>query len=291
MKRKSFIVFILSLVLTAAILCACTQETATKQNNQTLSVHFLDVGQGDSAFIELPNGETMLIDTGENYHGEGIIRYIERLGYSQIDYLVGTHPHSDHIGSMPYIIRHFPVRQIYMPRVSADSKLFETLLESIQNAGLTVKEGKAGVSILQDGDLSADILAPVTIDEDNLNNCSLVIRLRFGGTSFLMTGDAGPDELNAVAQDLHADVLKVMHHGSSVSATQEVLERIAPKTAVISCGADNDYGHPHRETLYYLEQLGCTVYRTDRDKTVVVTTDGTNISVKTNQDSIARATQ
>lgn len=287
---KKLLTILLSLLLTVLMLCSCSLEYLLEDTGgQTLSVHFLDVGQGDAIFAELPNGETMLIDAGENYHGEGILSYITQEGYSKIDYLVATHPHADHIGSMPYIVRNFDVGVVYMPKVSANTSLYESLLKSIKSKRLTVKNGKAGVTIAQDGDFSADIIAPSKIVENNLNNCSLVIMLTYGSHSFLLTGDAEKEELNAIKTSIEADVFKAGHHGSKTSSTQALVQRINPKITVISCGKNNDYGHPHKEVLKALKTVGSSVYRTDKDKTVVVTSDGSTLTVSTDGSSITRA--
>lgn len=291
MRKNRILLLILSLLLTAAMLCSCAVDLSFlfEESPKTLTVHFLDIGQGDSIFIELPNNETMLIDTGEDYYGQGIIDYIEGTGHTRIDYLIGTHPHSDHIGSMGYIVRNFEIGDIYMPKISANTKMYESLLKSIKSRKLKIKNGKAGVNILQEENLSADIIAPVKLDEENLNNCSIVMKLTYGNTSFLFTGDAEEEELAAIKADMRADVLKVGHHGSRTSTTQELLQKIRPQYAVISCGKNNDYGHPHKEVLQYLKKAGCTVYRTDRDKTVTVTSDGASLEVQTKNKSIARA--
>lgn len=270
-----------------------TAEAAAEPASETvtegkLMVHYLDVGQGDSIFIELPNGEAMLIDSGENHHGEGIIEYIENEGYNRIDYLVGTHPHSDHIGSMAYIVNNFDIGSIYLPKVSANTKQYESLLSAIQNKGLTVKNGKAGVNVVSGTGFSADIIAPLTIDKGNLNNCSIVLKIVFGTTSFLFTGDAETGEMNDIDKgELRSDVLKAGHHGSKTSTTNKLIKKIKPEFTVISCGKGNEYGHPHSEVLKALEKTGSRVYRTDKDQTIIIISDGREYTVKTGNDSIA----
>ena len=161
-------------------LCSCSininvngsdsESKTTVSEIGTLSVHYLDVGQGDSIFIELPNQKCMLIDAGENMYGKSITEYINNLGYTNIDYLVATHPHADHIGSMAYVVKHNNIGEIYMPKVTTTTKTYENLLTAIADKGLKVKSAKAGMNIIDDNDFSINILAPVTIDEDNLNN-------------------------------------------------------------------------------------------------------------------------
>lgn len=297
MKNKllSSLKILTACFLTAAVLCSCSLEYILFGEEQEalpegkLSVHFLDVGQGDSIFAELPNGESMLVDAGDNYYGENIIKYIESEGFKKIDYLVATHPHADHIGSMPYIVRNFEIGSIYMPKVSANTSLYETLLKSIKSKSLTVQNGKAGVTIVSGDDFSADILAPVKIDEKNLNNCSIVIKLSYGKRSFLLTGDAETGEMKTIKSDLSADVLKAGHHGSKTSTTDKILKSVNPDIAVISCGKNNDYGHPDEDVLKRLKAAGCSIYRTDKHKTVVIETDGESLTVETDHTSIKRA--
>lgn len=301
MKQRISTTFkmILACVLTLALFCACTvtvnfggaDAPAAPNREGMLLVHFLDVGQGDAIFIELPNGKTMLVDAGENYHGQGILDYVQRIGYSRLDYVVATHPHEDHIGSLPYIVRNFEVGSIYMPDVTANTTTFESLLKAIKNKNLRIKNGRAGVRIIGEDKLTADIIAPDKPDESDLNNSSIVMLLTFGGVSFLLTGDAETKELNAVRADMHATVLKAGHHGSKTSTTQTLLKKIAPQVTVISCGKNNEYGHPNAEVLKMLKSAGSTVYRTDRDQTVVMKTDGSSLTVSTGDPSIKAAKQ
>lgn len=300
MKHKRRAAFLLSVLLILLTFCSCDLwqlfsplPYTTEGFTPDLLVHYLDVGQGDSIFIELPNGKTMLIDSGENYHGEGIISYIRDCGYNKIDYLIGTHPHSDHIGSMGYIVRNFDIGVVYMPNVTANTQMYENLLKSIKQKNRTVRTGKAGIHFINDSehDVTATIVAPVTIDNENLNNSSIVLRLDYKDATFLFTGDAEKEELATITDDIIADVLKVGHHGSSNATTKDFLEKVDPQIAVISCGADNDYGHPHASTLRMLEERDCDVYRTDLDQTVTVYTDGERLSVSTGNRSIERAVE
>ena len=243
-----------------------------------LRVSFIDVGQGDSEFIELPNGETLLIDAGTNETGADVVNYIESLGYSSIDYVVGTHPHEDHIGGLDDVIRTFDVESVYMPKVTADTKTFEDVLDAVAEKGLSINTAKAGVSIVDGEDLSVKMLAPVLDEYDNTNDYSAVIKVVYGDTSFLFTGDAEEYAESLITGDVSADVLKVGHHGSSTSTGEAFLQRVSPSYAVISCGLGNSYGHPHTETI---EKLGgIPVFRTDEMGTVVATSDGKEISIR-----------
>ena len=290
-KSNRFFKILISSILVALILSSCSldalfyeEEENVKTGN--LIAHFLDVGQGDSTFIELPNGETMLIDASVSGLGEGIESYINDCGYSKIDYLVATHPHADHIGSMAYIVENLDIGKIYMPNVSTTTRTFEKLLTAISEKGMKIQSAKAGMNILDNSNLDIDILAPVKIIEDDLNNCSVVLKITYNNNSFLFTGDAEKVEFETINADMSADVLKVPHHGSRTSTNKEFLERVNPQIAVISLGKDNEYGHPHKSTLKYLKEFGVTTYRTDKDATVIVTSDGNDISVDTNGISI-----
>ena len=279
-------------------LCSCSVNTnvnssslenkSTTPASGTLSVHYLDVGQGDSIFIELPNKKCMLIDAGENMYGKSITEYINNLGYTNIDYLVATHPHADHIGSMAYVVNHNDIGEIYMPKVATTTKTYEKLLTAISDKGLKVKSAKAGMNIVDDGDFSIDILAPVTIEEDDLNDCSIILKMNYKGDSFLFLGDAEKKELETVTADMSAEVLKVGHHGSRTSTTKALLEEVNPKYAVISLGKDNSYGHPHKSTLELLDEFNVETYRTDQDGTIVISTEGSGVTIKTGQTSMER---
>ena len=168
-----------------------------------------------------------------------------------------------------------------MPDVDTDTKTYENLLETIAENNLKIKTAKAGNYIIDSTDLSAKIIAPVTVDEDERNNCSVVIRLTYDDTSFLFTGDAELKELADITGEVYADVLKVGHHGSVTSTDEDFLSIINPSVAVISCGENNDYGHPHKEVLQYLNEYEVDVYRTDKDGTVTVFSDGRNIVAET----------
>lgn len=257
-----------------------SNENSFTANGDMLVAHFIDVGQGDANFIELPNGETMLIDAGIQSSGDDIIEYIENLGYTDIDYVVSTHPHADHIGGMALVIEAFNVENIYMPKAVSTSKTYENLLETIQNRGLSIKTGRAGVEILNTDDLNIILLAPTKESYNNLNNYSIVLKITYGDVSFLYTGDAEEESLEEITGDLKADVLKVGHHGSNTSTTKSFLEKVKPEYAIISVGAKNSYGHPNSSTLELLEEYTNNIYRTDINGTVIIRSDGVNIEVE-----------
>lgn len=256
--------------------------TQTEENtgvNKDLTVNFLDVGQGDSIFIVLPTGETMLIDAGNDENGSDIVDYIATKGYNFITYLIATHPHADHIGGMAYVVNNLTVKNVYMPKVQTDTETFENLLTAIQNKGLKVNSAKAGVSVFESGDIKISFIAPNSDNYDDLNDYSAVIKLTYKANSFLFMGDAETVSENEITADVNADVIKTGHHGSDSSTGQTFLNKVSPKYAVISVGADNSYGHPTQETLDKLNDNGITTFRTDLDGTIVFTSDGDNITI------------
>ncbi len=256
-------------------------------SDKLLTVSFLDVGQGDSIFIEFPQGGTMLIDAGEQDEGDDVLSYIKRKGYEKLDYVVCTHPHADHIGGMSTVIKNLDVGTVYMPRVYHESRTYERLLETIRAKNLSVKKAKYGATLSPEPDVTLEFLAPIGGEYQEKNDHSAVIRLSYGNRRFLFTGDAeavSEEEMLALGLDVSADVLKVGHHGSDSSTKPKFLDAVNPRYAVISCGDDNSYGHPDLITLENLEARNIKIYRTDWHETVVMTTDGETIQVMTEED-------
>ena len=241
-----------------------------------LRVHYLDVGQADSAFIELPDGTTMLIDAGNKGDGSNVVSYIKNLGYNTIDYLVATHPHEDHIGGMATVINSFNIGQIYMPKVASTTQAFEGLLTTIQDKGYTINTAQAGVQIAP----GINILSPGVGSDygDELNDWSAVISVVYGSKTFLFMGDAGTTPESAFTID--ADVVKISHHGSRTAYSSSFYKELSPTIAIISVGSDNSYGLPDEEVLKDLIDIGTTVYRTDENGTIVLESDGSTITAK-----------
>lgn len=245
-----------------------------------LAVYFLDVGQGDSELIRLPDGRAMLIDAGNPENGPQIVDALQSLGIEKIDTLIATHPHADHIGGMARVVRSVTIGGVYMPKVSANTKTFEDLLDAIRDRGLGIRTAKAGVKLYDGGGFSAVMLAPVGSRYDDLNQYSAVVRLTYGKTSFLFTGDAGKESEKQMTGTLRSDVLKVGHHGSPTATSDDFLGRVSPAYAVIEVGKDNPYGLPAASTLQKLRKAGVRIYRTDEDGTVRMVSDGNTISVE-----------
>lgn len=258
---------------------AQTQET---QKRPELKVHFLDVVQGDCILVQFPGGQNMLVDAGKNDSANTIVSYLKKTGVSKIDYLIGTHPHEDHIGSMDTVIKTFQIGEVYMPRATTTTKTFRDVLAAIKDKGLKITTAKAGVNIMKADNLTADIIAPHKGEYESLNNHSAVIKITYDHVSFLLTGDAEEQsEFEMLASSVvspKADVLKVGHHGSKSSTSAGFLQAVSPKYAVISVGANNDYHHPHKGTIDKLKKAGVEVLRTDEKGTILFVTNGKDIS-------------
>ena len=229
-----------------------------------MAVHFIDVGQGDSILAE-SGGHFLLIDAGENDQGDTVISYLEEAGVEALDYVIGTHPHSDHIGGLDDVIRAFDVETVILPPVEHTTKTFEDVLDAIEEKDLSITLPVPGDSY-ELGDAAFTILAPQKDYGDDLNNWSVGLRLACGDGAFVACGDAeaqAEEDMAASGLALSADVLKIGHHGSSTSTSNAFLKAVSPAFAVISCGEGNSYGHPHKETLEKLEAAGIQVLRTD----------------------------
>ena len=249
--------------------------------NSELTAFFLDVGQGDSCFIELPNGETMLIDAGTASSAEYIVDFIKDRGHNTINYLVATHPHADHIGGMCDIFESFDVLHFYTVNATADSKTYKNTMLAAENEGCPTEYVSSGSVIMGIPEVSAKFIAPCREFYKNLNDNSAVLRLDYKESSYILSGDAENDaegDILASGEYLDADVLKVGHHGSNTSSSFAYITAISPTVAVISCGVGNSYGHPKQVTVDNLFAIGAAVYRTDTDGTVKVSSHGEDIT-------------
>ena len=263
-------------------------EKANTQNEQQvefvaqedLLIDYIDVGQADSILIRNQD-KVMLIDAGTNEAGETVVNYLENLGITKIDYLIGTHPHEDHIGGLDDVINKFDIGQIYMPKIETTTKTFEDVLEAIENKNLTVTAPNKGDEIVL-GQATGEFMTEPILDKDNLNVSSLVFRLEFGNNSFLFMGDAEEENEKTISWP-KTDVLKVGHHGSSTSSSEEFLKQVQPQYAIIMVGEDNSYGLPTQETINKLNTIGSTIYRTDENGTIQLTSDGNTIEIKTSK--------
>lgn len=251
------------------------EQLVDKDN--TLKIYYLDVGQADSILID-SNNEYMLIDGGNNNDGPLLVKYFQELGIKDIKYIVGTHPHEDHIGGIDEVINNFNINQIFIPDAITTTKTFEDLLDSIERKNLTFTVptinntytlGESIIKIIYTG-----------TDTSDLNNSSIILKLTYKKTSYLFTGDAtNITEKKILNKDIKSDVLKIGHHGSKYSSTENFIKKINPKYAIISVGKGNKYGHPNIETINLLNKYNIKTYRTDELGTILLTSDGNNIEI------------
>lgn len=256
---------------------------AHEPKGDSAAVYYLDVGQGDSIVITA-GGKTILIDSGESDQFQTVSAFLDRQGISRLDIVVGTHPHSDHIGSMYEIIDNFEVGEVILPKIPDElvptSLCYERLLDSIGRNQVVFSWAEPGTVYTLSEDAEFEILAPTSMNFDNLNDYSVVTRFIHGKNIFLFTGDAeaaAEKELTSRYLNLYADVLKVGHHGSGTSTGKKFMLAVSPEAAVISVGAKNSFSHPSDKVLDRLKSYGVTCFRTDRNGTVIAESDGENI--------------
>ena len=259
-----------------------------------LVIHFLDVGQGDSELIQLPEGQTMLIDSGDR--GAPTVDLLRKYGVTQIDLVIATHPHSDHIGEMKDVMRAFKVREFWDSGFNHSTRTYGDMLQEVKDEGIKFSTPKRGETRTF-GPVLIEVLNPSNeLADDNPNNASIVVRLSFGQKRFLFTGDAEMYEtaakpsaweqmLSAEPEKLRADLLKAAHHGSSNGTTREVLDAVRPSIMTISCAAGNDYHHPHPRVMRMLEQdqSHIKLYRTDLEGTITASCDGNDIEMSSDR--------
>lgn len=253
-------------------------SNAGNLSDDGLKVHFIDVGQADSVLIQAGT-HAMLIDAG-NHDDVGLIkRYLEQQGIKELEYVVGTHPHEDHIGGLDGIISSYPVREVIMPKVTATTTTFKDVAAAVQKKGLKITTPVPNNKIML-GDAECVIYAPNSGEYQELNNYSVVIRVKYGSTAFLFTGDAegiSEEEMINKGYELSADVLKVGHHGSASSTTSAFLKKVHPQYAVISVGKDNSFRHPSQQTIDRLLKNNIQIYRTDLQGNILAVSDGETI--------------
>lgn len=258
-----------------------TKERQTEVINETsnnLKITYLDVGQADSILIE-ENNEYMLIDAGNNEDGPYLVNYFKSLGIEKFEYVIGTHAHEDHIGGMDDIIKNFSIGTFYMPEVLTTTKTFEDILDALEEKQVAFNSPEIDKSFT----FADTTIETLYIDNNSkdLNDSSIVLRLKHVTNTFLFTGDASTKvEKKLLDKNIQSDVLKLGHHGSSYSTSKAFLDKVNPTYAIISVGENNTYKHPQDEIIKRLENKNIKIYRTDESGSIVAESNGSIITFK-----------
>lgn len=273
MRNKIF----LSILIIISLLIGCDKKSL-------LSIHIIDVGQGDSILVQTPTNKNILIDGGDEDSENIIISYLRQKRIKTIDIIIATHPDSDHIGSLDNVIKKFNVNSIYMPEQSTDSEAYQNLINSCTDKNLSIQHLYKNDVLNIDNNINIYVWSPSYIQEEsNLN--SIVFKLTFNDNSFLFMGDAEEENEKEILHSFklnNINFIKIGHHGSNSSSSLEFIKKISPDIAAISCGYKNQYGHPHREVINNLKQNHVSIYRTDRIGDIVFYSDGEIIFTKYN---------
>lgn len=283
MKDKRQYIYIVLIIIAVAIFQLLTSEDdpdLQAHHSGDLTVDFIDVGQAEAILITTSEGNTMLIDAGDNSDEDYMVEFLNKKGIKKLDFVIGTHPHADHIGGLDSVIRNFEIGEIYMPKVAHTTKTFEDVLLAVKEKGLKIMTAKAGVTLGLDDRMQIEMMGPVSDSYSNLNDYSAVIRLKYGTMTFLFTGDAekiSEHEMIEEGYPLNAVVLNLGHHGSNTSTTDEFLAAVNPKYAVISSGKDNKYGHPDKDIIQKLEDNNIAYFNTQTHGTITAITNGQDI--------------
>lgn len=255
------------------------KEEVKLTDTDSFKIYFIDVGEADSILVE-DKGEFSLIDTGNNEDGPKLVNYFKELGITKFKYVIGTHPHEDHIGGMDDIIRNFDIEHIYMPDVQVEYKTYTEIVDLVTEKNMNIETPQIDSTFVMNDSLFKVLW--ISKDEEDINDDSIVLKLNYKNTSYIFTGDATKNvEFNILDKDLSSDVLKVGHHGAGSSTSAQFLKAVSPQYAIISVGKLNDYNHPHNITLKKLNRLNIKTYRTDLDGTIILSSDGENISFET----------
>ena len=277
MKKALTLILLLTLVFSIGL----NADATTAPEAEYLIVHYIDVGQADGMLL-IAGDTTVLIDAGNLETSNQVVKYLQRCGIEELDLVVNTHPHMDHMGGINTVMNYFPTKEVWCSHATYDSAAFQYFVSAAQRQNLTIKHPEPGTTYAADG-LTIDVLGPIQ-DADkynDLNDTSLVLMVQFGERKFLFTGDMEAYAENQLVQsdfDLKADVLKVGHHGSYSSTSQAFLKEVSPQYGIISCGRDNEYGHPHNEPMTQLKLSQVELYRTDLMGDIVLVTDGQTIA-------------
>ena len=295
MQKKRWLALLLLLVLCTASFAGCQkieadQNVWLEEKESDFQIHVIDVGQGDSILVH-SGGQTLLIDAGENEMGDRVVSYLKEQGVTSLDYVIGSHPHSDHIGGLDVVIDAMKVDKVILPAVSHTSRTFEDVLLAIKRKGKKITKPVAGTEYTL-GDASFQIIAPNSAHYDDLNDYSVGVRVTYGSTHYVFAADAdsvSEQEMVESKWNLSANVLKLNHHGSRYSNRKEFLDAVSPDYVVISVGKDNSYGHPHAEVMAELKRRKIPIYRTDETGTILITSDGSKVAFQAQPSKITDA--
>ena len=277
---KRLLAFMLCLILALSTAACGGSETPAPPKGSAFAVHFIDVGQADAALI-LCDGQAMLIDGGNAEDSNLMYTYLKKQGVTHLNYVIGTHAHEDHIGGIAGALNYASAGTVYCPVTDYDTKAFQNFKKAAQKHGCSLTVPTVGDAFSL-GSANCEILAVNT--QEDTNNTSIVLRITYGETSFLFTGDAEREVELALLDSntkLQSTVLKVGHHGSESSTSYAFLREVAPAYAVISVGKDNTYGHPTEEVLSRLRDADVKTYRTDLQRDVICSSDGKTVTFST----------
>ena len=281
-KKKiiSSIIGIIVVLLAGYFGIDLTQDSKVPKDSK-LMISYMDVGQGDAAYIKV-NGNDILIDAGPRSNSKELLEQLKAKNIDDFELVIATHPHEDHIGGMVDVFKEYEVKAFYSPKITHTTKTYENLVKAVKDEGLKTKELKSGMVIDLGEGAKFEVFTPQKSEYEELNDYSPIMKLSFGDTSYLFTGDAEKlAEEEALAKyktSLDSDVIKFGHHGSSSSSSNAFIEAVSPKYGIISCAKDNKYGHPHRETLDIIKKYNIKTFRTDTDGEIILTSDGKSIN-------------
>ncbi len=292
--KKKHLHKILSLVFVLSILpgffsCSSDENVvvvpiAPPDNDEPLiayTIHFIDVGQGDAIFVETP-GKNLLVDGG--WRESGAREYLQALDIDRIDIVIGTHPHADHIGGLIEVFHSFEIGEVIDPGVTHTTSTFNSYLSTIDIYNIPFTVGRKGMEWQLSDEANMVLLHPVNPSSDHLNNASIVARVNLGEITLLLTGDAEKEAEQEMLNDpglLSSHILKVGHHGSWTSSTEDFLNAVKPEVSVIMCGSGNPYGHPHNVALERLNAVGTEIFRTDIHGHIIIESDGVEYTITT----------
>ncbi len=275
---------VLFLFITLFLFCGCSTTVEDLMPeipviSGDFEVHFINVGQADSALI-VCEGKTMLIDGGNVADSSFLYSYLKKYSVDVLDYVVLTHAHEDHVGGLPGAMRYADVGAVIAPDAASDSKCYKDFETAVAEQGLSIEHPEPGERFKLGGSV-VEIFGPISNNAEELNNTSVILKITYGEISVLFTGDAEYEEEQSVLNagvNLESTVMKAPHHGSDTSSSYSFLREVMPEYIVISCGYNNTYGHPHESVLSRYAALGAEVYRTDRHGTVILKSDGRELS-------------